>query len=469
MQLKRFQAPNAVLAYERVREALGDDAVIVSTRNVSVPGVLGGDGARFVEVMAGVPESAGVHVPLAQDIAAHELVRGMAEAAAVSPLPVREVTTRPVEAEPELAPPFVNELAGAWQRGETDLAELKLPASLDSELAPEAADFPPPIEEVDELLMPAMRAAAAEGERALLGAIADQVTNLRQVVDRLATDRMNERVDAGPEALHELRSRLIDQGLTPAVLIPLMDEVAASVSATAVRTQVLETAERKLAAQLPPVAQISLEALPATVFVVGPGGSGKTSVAVRLARMLAAQTGLRTALAGIDVARAGAPQQLTACGHAAGVPVHLCYAPEDLEGLLAGGAADVVVVDTPGHNGTNREHLTELNAFLQAASHPSMLLTLPATTKAADLLRLTTGFAPFGLTGLVPTRIDETTTFGGITSAAIESETGIAYAGSGDLLTQGLLPGDNQALASAVLLGRWPRKATPRAAVARAA
>jgi len=481
MQLRRFQGPTAAVAYQRVREALGDEAIIVSTRSASVPGVLGGDGAQFVEVTAGIPDA--IEPPplrFDQDAAAHDLVRGMAEAAAIAPLapaaplevpPRIDVVTAPLvadnadEAIDGLAPPFANPLAGAMRRGGAE----PLPAALARpEIAP-ARDSMPAIEPPPRPAPASPAPAAAEGDHALLGAIADQIADIRAAVAHLTAERTHARIDAGPEPLHELRSRLIDQGVTPTAMVPVLDEAAATTPAEANIGQWLAAAEHCLATALPPVADLAIGRGPATIFVVGAGGSGKTSVAVRLARLLAQRPGLKVVLASIDVNRAGAPQHITACGAAAGFEVELCYSPADLKALFTGGAADVVVVDTPGHNGTRRERLTELNAFLQAASRPSMLLTLSATTHTPEALRLVAAFAPFGLSGLVPTRLDETSTFGGIVSAVIESEVGIAYASASDALSEALTPGDNRAIARAALTGRWPRSGvTPPAATAEA-
>ncbi|MEZ4502196.1 MAG: hypothetical protein R3C39_06195 [Dehalococcoidia bacterium] len=467
MQLRRFQGPTAAAAYERVREALGDEAIIVSTRTASVPGVLGGGGAQFVEVTAGIPD--GVEPPpirFDQDAAAHDLVRGMAEAAAMAPLadtetaqpvPRIEAPVAAIEADDDaeddgnLAPPFENPLAGSLRRGEGD----QLPPALvraETEKPRETAPEPSPAIESTTTAAP-----ASEGDHALLAAIAEQVADMREALGRLTAERTHARVDAGPELLHELRSRLIDQGLTPAAMVGVLDQVEAATTTDANVSQWLANAERFLTTALPPVADLSIGRGPATIFVVGAGGSGKTSVAVRLARMLAQRPGLEVALASIDVNRAGAPQQVIACGAAAGFEVELCYAPADLKALFTSGSANVVVVDTPGHNGTRRERLAELNAFLQAANRPSMLLTLSAMTHTTEALRLVSAFAPFGLTGLVPTRLDETSIFGGIASAAIESDVGIAFASASDALSEVLATGDNRALAHAVLAGRWPR------------
>ena len=85
MRVKRFQADTLAEAYARVREALGDDALIVSTRQAFAPGLAGFGRREFVEVVAGLPADVDAYMPdraLDDDVAVHDFVRSVAEAAA---------------------------------------------------------------------------------------------------------------------------------------------------------------------------------------------------------------------------------------------------------------------------------------------------------------------------------------------------------------------------------------------------
>lgn len=124
MPARRFQARTLAEAYERVRESLGDEAVILSARNAAGPGLLGLGRLEYVEVVAALPEElaeAGETVPLRQDLAAHDFVRQVAESTARAgsvatdaSLVVQDAeATAPMPQDPELAPPLVNPLAGS--------------------------------------------------------------------------------------------------------------------------------------------------------------------------------------------------------------------------------------------------------------------------------------------------------------------------------------------------------------------
>ena len=109
-QLKRFEASSLALVYEAIRDELGDEAVIVSTRVGKRPALFGLRQKEFVEVVAHVPDAAVESVPFAQDAAAHDLVRGVAEAAATGQhLDVR----LPSEPLPSIPRPAAAEADGA--------------------------------------------------------------------------------------------------------------------------------------------------------------------------------------------------------------------------------------------------------------------------------------------------------------------------------------------------------------------
>lgn len=449
MQLKRFQAATVMQAYEQVRRALGDDAVIVSTRSTE-PGA--GPASREVEVVAGLIDGdpADASATLEADAATHDLVRGVAEATATAP----QADFNPLVDEPPpgpaLAPPFVNAMAGIAREGRSDVwSRIASTPRADRALSAGEGD--------------AAQAPVPGVDSNLLQVIAAEVREMRSAVERFSLRAVNELVDAGPDQLSEVRARLIEQGVAPSVLVPVLDRVAASVVAGASPEAVWGMAERLLASQLPPPASLTPGETSLAVFIVGLAGAGKTSVAVRLARDLTAR-GVATALGSVDVRRAGAPQHLSACGAAAGLVVHLCYSPGELRSLLTEDSARVVVVDTPGNAGEQSDGIAELMTFAGAAPRRATLLALPATAGPAALSRAGEAFAGMGVDGLVLTHCDLADTFGAVVNAACDTGTGVAYTSDGGSIERPLSAGDNRALAEATLGGRWPQPEAARPA-----
>jgi flagellar biosynthesis protein FlhF len=431
---KRFQAETLADAYAKVREELGGNAVILSTRKVNAPAIFGQPARTFVEVVAHLPAGE-VAAPeprpnFDQDIAAHELVRGVAEASAAG---------LAIDPAAELAPPFANAMAGTS--------------------APEAAEAKPRPAAVN--AEPGEQPSTAS-EAQLVGDIAKQLADLREAVERIAIEREQERVDAGPAVLRDCRDLLIRQGLPVALVTSIVDQVGASLVRGGDLQAALSALERKLAARMPEAAKLPLARKPAVVFLVGPAGAGKTTAAIRLGLELERQHLLRVAVAGTDVNRAGGPQQLVAFGAASGLRTELCYAPAELQRLMASGEVDLVIVDTPGHNGSRRDRMTELEAFMRVCEPRSVMLVLPATMKGSDLTAVAAAYRSTGIDGLMLTRCDETSTYGALAGVAIEAGAGVAYTTHSDQVSDPPRGGDHFALASAVVRGRWAEPAAAR-------
>jgi flagellar biosynthesis protein FlhF len=416
-QPKRFQAPTLAEAYEQVRESLGESAVILSTRKAFAPGLFGQPGRQFVEVVARVPKEAAAEAKrptLDQDAAAHDLARSFAEAAAAAPMP--EAARTQFAAFQQAAAPG-------------DLS----PAAIEAEPAASAAP------------------AAASSEP-----WSRQLDQMRGMLEQLMADRMDARIADGSAAVRAMKDRLVRHGMPGALASTLLGEVdrAASGDEAALAAAV----ERRLAAKLPPTVNLNPQRRRA-LFLVGPGGAGKTTLAVRLALQLQREHGLRVVVAGTDVNRVGAPQQLTAFGAVTGLDARLCYAPDELAVILDEPGVDLVIVDTAGHTGLRRDRMAELSAMLQPARQRMVLLAVPATMKASDLQETVAAFSAVGVDGMAVTRCDETNHLGAAAAVALESSIGVAFTTHSEQVSDPAQPADNLALASAVVHARWPTPA----------
>lgn len=397
-QPQRFTAGSMADAYEAVRSALGPDAVILSTQTFPRLG-----GAVEVEIVAipGQPEES--HADLQNDLAAHDLVRSIAEASAG-----REVESR-------LQPPPL------------EVAEPAAPRSAEELLAS--------IEERTRTIETGMRWVTASRARTVL--------------------------DGAPPALREVYDTLVEHGVVPRLLEPLLQRLEGQLRTDLSRREVMRAAERTLAVLLPPARQVEVGRAGQVIFVVGPPSGDKTTAALRLAAEVPG--GRRGIIASTDVDRAGAPQQFLASASAAGIEAHVCYTPTELRALLKEAAADLVVVDCAPDAAARPDRMLELKSFLRVAPRHDLLIALPASQNAAAAQRTVAGFIPLEPAGLVLTGIDEAAGFGGAISAMLTSNLGVAFTATSSVADL-LSIGDNHALAMAVLLGRWPTVARDDAA-----
>ena len=176
---------------------------------------------------------------------------------------------------------------------------------------------------------------------------------------------------------------------------------------------------------------------PRVLMLVGLQGSGKTTGAGKLAKLLRAQ-GERVMLVACDPYRPAAVQQLKTLGQGLDIPVYseAGETPPDLaeqayEKAGAGGYS-VIILDTAGRSQLDNELMTELRA-LQSRVHPAETLLVVDAMIGQEAVNVAQGFRDVvPITGLMLTKMDGDARGGAAIS--IRSVTGvpIKFLGTGE-------------------------------------
>jgi signal recognition particle subunit SRP54 len=180
---------------------------------------------------------------------------------------------------------------------------------------------------------------------------------------------------------------------------------------------------------------------PRVILVAGLQGSGKTTAAAKLARMLKGQ-GRRPLLAACDLRRPAAVSQLQLLGEQAGVPVHaepgagdaVAVASHSLKLAADEGFTDLIV-DTAGRMHVDPELMAELGDVAAAIDPTETLLVCDAMT-GQDAVNVAEAFLEeVDVTGVILTKLDGDARGGAALSMAYVTERPIKFAGVGEKLS----------------------------------
>jgi len=202
--------------------------------------------------------------------------------------------------------------------------------------------------------------------------------------------------------------------------------------------QVVKIVHEELIATLGPAERLNMSgAKPRVLMLVGLQGSGKTTAAGKLARLLRAQ-GERVMLVACDPYRPAAVRQLETLGERLNVPVvfEAGLAPPKLAEKAVDqaqkGGYTVAILDTAGRSQLDNELMDELRA-IQSRSKPAEVLLVVDSMIGQESVNIAKGFREvIPLTGLILTKIEGDARGGAAIS--IRSVTGvpIKFLGTGE-------------------------------------
>jgi signal recognition particle subunit SRP54 len=247
-------------------------------------------------------------------------------------------------------------------------------------------------------------------------------------------------------AMREVRLALLEADVHYSVVKDFVARVRARAVGTEVSKalnpaqQVIKIVNEELIATLGEPERLNLSGpKPRVVMLVGLQGSGKTTAAGKLARLLRSQ-GERVMLVAADPYRPAAVTQLETLGKSLNVPVfsESGVAPPELAFLARPkserGGYTVLILDTAGRSQLDDQLMGELQAITTRVEPVEVLLVVDAMI-GQEAVNIATGFRnSVPLTGLVLTKIDGDARGGAAIS--IRSVTGvpIKFLGTGESL-----------------------------------
>jgi flagellar biosynthesis protein FlhF len=168
------------------------------------------------------------------------------------------------------------------------------------------------------------------------------------------------------------------------------------------------------------------------MMFVGPTGVGKTTTIAKLAARYAYKLSRRhkVGIITLDTYRIGAVEQLMTYAKMMRLPIETVIDPSDFSvALNALRHNEYILIDTVGSSQHDKEKIEKLAQFLKVDTFAeiNINLVLSAVTKYEDLMDIYKNFSILPIDTLIFTKLDETKSYGNMFSLLLETKKPVSY------------------------------------------
>lgn len=450
MRVKQYVVETMPEAMLQIRKDLGSDAVILSTKEIKVGGVMGMFRKKRIEVVAAVDKEENkqttkpvqnqftpvprAFVPEAYRQTARSFVAASDESATTN-------TADQSIQEQSAAAPSVFESRNI----SSDIDSGSGSSSTDHKPRPQGADF-----------SGSTTATKPTGSDLQQDKLMTELQDLKQMVTRLS--KQGTSADPLTEELQPIRERLTEQDVWPEVWEAWFDSIQTRLSEDelkeqdvehVVKLEVMHFLEQRIEEGILPTTRI--------VYVAGPTGVGKTTTIAKLAAEQMFKKHRKVGFITSDTYRISAVEQLRTYASILNVPLEVVQSPGDTQRAISRlENCDLIFMDTAGRNYRNELLVSELQSLLAPVENSETFLVMSMTSKSADMVQITEHFSKYGLDKVIFTKMDETGSCGPLFNLLHRFPLKLAYVANGQNVPDDLLKPDADSL-SKQLLGEGPQ------------
>jgi flagellar biosynthesis protein FlhF len=438
--VRTFKADNTQAALDIVRREMGQNAVILHTRQIDKRRLLPWLRRRQeVEVTAGLGANVRPVTPA---------TRRFANAAdLVPPPPLLELAAqrRNTVAPPKWSPnDVVPDDASPPSRKSTAAPVNRLPASQAQTIAARARTAT--------AAKPPTKTASPDAT-----AVSERFDQLQRMILELGRERRPTTLHDVPTELFQLFTALIDADVEDELARELICKARQHATASQLRhpetlwpvlTGLVER-ELKIAGPITPA-----RGRRKVVALIGPTGVGKTTTLAKLAANFRLRDGVRLGLVTVDTYRIAAVEQLKTYAELIDLPMKVVTTPEEMRRALDEfSGLDLVLIDTAGRSPQDEPKIHELQQLIQAAHADEVHLVLSLTSSMKALANVNRNFQPAGVTSLILTKLDEAPSLGSLFNLARKVALPISYVTTGQDVPDDIEPA-HAARLSRLILGQ---------------
>lgn len=409
MQVKRFEAVDMQEAIRLVKQELGPQAIILSTRSVKKGnGAFGLFGRSMVEVTAAVDREEAV--------------------------------------DPEPAPPPSHNKESA-----SSLNTLASTAPLQL--------LQRDVSQVKDLLYQLNKETRFLSSRNF-DTFEREFVTLKKMLEILVQHQQSENTPLFSPMLTPLYHRLLNSGLDEALARRLTTKVQNSVDKEKFGDEryVKSYFASVLMKEIPVTGPFHLQPGKQVVAaLVGPTGVGKTTTIAKLAAHYAFGEKKKVALLTLDTYRIAAVEQLRIFADIMKLPIEVVLTEAELDRTLAlHQDKDLILIDTAGRSQRDELQMAELASFFGEEKRATLHLVLSATASPQNLMETVERFKQLPIATLIFTKLDESNTFGTLLSTAVKAALPLSYLTTGQRVPEDIEIATPERIADLILnISQW--------------
>lgn len=479
--VRTFRAANMQAALDIVRREMGQDAVILHTRQIDKRGLLPFFRSKpEVEITAGIGAQIRPTKANSGTIAAASVTRKTVSNNDLAPPPPLLSSRVDAEIEPASASSAGSARTSHERPGNTVtpprwsphdvIVDIPLPGRTATAPAgsmsrrndaqkftvarstPAATPRPTPIPET---LAARSRHLATTPDTPDSQAIHQRLDTLQRMILELGRERAGASLHDIPTELFQVYTQLldneVDEDLAREMVLKAKEHATKGQLANPAATQSLLTGlvEQELRVGSPLTATRGRRRV---VALVGPTGVGKTTTLAKLAANLRLREGLKVGLITVDTYRIAAVEQLKTYAELIDLPMKIVSSPTEMRHALDElTGLDLVLIDTAGRSPRDEIKIHELKECLDAAQADEVHLVLSLASGLPALESVAASFKSVGVSSLILTKLDEATGAGLLLQIARQVRMPVSYLTTGQNVPDDIEPAHRTRMARLVL------------------
>lgn len=282
--------------------------------------------------------------------------------------------------------------------------------------------------------------------------ISDIADIKKQMLEMKSSMKENISVDLIP-AVMEFYSILVKNGVDDVIAYKFLKKIEKRASTAELTRNQVKNLTAQLLSELIPVEKDYFSNIKQKVLaVVGPTGVGKTTTIAKIAANLSLSLNKSVALITIDNFRIGAVEQLRTYAEIVKIPLRVAATPNELEHVINECRDfEYVFIDSMGRSQFDNDQIAELRRFMDVDSRIKVALVLSMSSNHAELSETYDRYSKLLPEYLIFTKLDETKYFGPLINLPIKKKTPLMLLSKGQNVPDDMELPDGKKIAFKVL------------------